>query len=152
MPAQEIAFRRDKVLYWERYFFPDRFGQATVLNAEELRVRWDDKKTLARDAQGNNVTLDATIVAAQDFVPGSIVLHQSASYYLGTGSESLPLELYEVITHDRTPDIKNRHSAFVVGLARYRGDLPEVATFVLAEDSAIILAEDDVPVLMNALI
>ncbi len=127
MPAQEIAFRRDKVLYWAKAT-PDRYGQAQVSPPVEVVVRWDDKITLARDAQGNNRTLDAQIVAAREFLPGSLVLHQTESYYLGTGSDVEPLELYEVITYDKTPDIKNRASAYVVGLARYRGNLPLIVS------------------------
>lgn len=128
MPAQEIAFRRDKVLYWEKYTGPTRHGGAKVIPYVELRVRFDDKASLGRDAQGNNVALDATIIAAQNLLPQSIVLHQTEDYYLGTGSEATPLEFYEVVTMDRTPDIKNRASAYVVGLKKYRGDLPEVVT------------------------
>ncbi len=127
MPSQETAFRRDKVLYWEKGD-PDRFGQATVLPYVELVVRWDDRKTLARDSQGNKVTLDSQIIAAQSMEVGSIVLHSTEAYYVGTGSETDPQELYEVITNDVTPDIKNRFSAYVIGLQRYKGDLPEVGT------------------------
>lgn len=127
MPSQETAFRRDKVLYWEKAT-PDRYGQSKVLAPVEVKVRWDDKRTLARDAQGNTITLDAMIVAAREFKPGSIVLHETLSYYVGTGSDATPLDLYEVITYDKTPDIKNRFSAYVVGLARYRGDLPEIVS------------------------
>lgn len=127
MPAQEIAFRRDRVLYWAKGI-PDRHGISKVLPYAELRVRWDDRKALVRDTQGNNVTADAMIVAAQSMAAGSVVLHQTEDYYLGTGSESRPLELYEVIRDDITPDIKNRASAYVVALARYRGNLPEVVT------------------------
>ena len=126
MPAQEIAFRRDIVLYWEKATGPTRHGTAKVLPYVELVVRFDDKKTLGRDAQGNNVSLDAQIIAAQNLLPQSIVLHQTESYYLGTGSDAAPLELYEVVTMDQTPDIKNRASAYVVGLKRFRGNLPEV--------------------------
>ena len=128
MPAQEIAFRRSKILYWERASVPTRHGTRNVLAYVELRVRWDDEKKLGRDAQGNKISLDAQVVAAQNLLPESIVLHQTEDYYLGTGSEASPLELYEVVTMDQTPDIKNRASAYVVGLQRYRGNLPEVVT------------------------
>ena len=127
MPAQEIAFRRDKILYWEKAT-PDRHGVRKVLPYVELRVRWDDKKTLGRDSQGNKISLDSTVIAAQNLLPQSIVLHQTEEYYVGTGSDLTPLELYEVVTMDQTPDIKNRASAYVVGLQRYRGNLPEVVS------------------------
>lgn len=125
MPDQETAFRNDKVLYWEKST-PDRFGQSKVSAYDELDVRWDDQAKLGRDAQGNKVQLDSTIIAAQRMLVGSIVLHETAAYYVGTGSETDPLELYEVLTENVTPDIKNRASAYVIGLGRYKGDLPEI--------------------------
>lgn len=127
MPSQETAFRRDWILYWEKAT-PDNHGQSKVLPYVELRVRWDDKKTLARDSQGNKVTLDALIIAAQEMSVGSIALHSTAAYYVGTGSETDPQELYEVVTSDVTPDLKKRALAYVIGLQRYKGDLPEIVT------------------------
>lgn len=127
MPHQETAFRRDYVLYWERST-PDRHGQSKVLPYIEVKVRWDDNLTLGRDSQGNPVAYDAQIVAAREFKPGSIVLHQTEDYYVGTGSEALHLELYEVVSYDKTPDIKNRAKAYVVKLKRFRGDFPEVVS------------------------
>ena len=129
MPAQENAFRRDEVVYWEKGT-PDRYGQATVNAPVAVKVRWDDKQTLRRDSQGNDRTLDALIVAKQEMTPGSVVLHETLDYYVGTGSDSDegPLELYEVVTNDKTPDIKNRANAYVIGLQRYKGDLPTVTS------------------------
>lgn len=129
MPAQETAFRNDKVVYWENVSSPDRYGQPRVSLPVQLNVRWDDKKTLGRDAKGNDVQLDATMIANRNLVVGSIVLHETLSYFVGTGSDSDENpEYYEVLTMDATPDLKNRFSAYVVGLGRYRNTLPEIVS------------------------
>lgn len=132
MPDQETAFLNDTVLYWEASSSPDRFGQRgrRVYTFVEVTppngVRIDDKKVLMRDEKGNNVKCDAQMVAGREFVPQSIVLKTTESYYMGTGSDSAPLEFFEVVAHDQVYDIKGRASVHLVGLNRYRGDLPEV--------------------------
>lgn len=129
MPAQENAFRQDRVVYWE-YLRPNSLNEPVCLAPVEVKVRWDDKQVNARTAQGDTVTLDAQIVAKQEMVPRSIVLHESLSFFQGTGSDSDlgPLPLYEVMTNDKTPDIKNRAQAYVIGLQRYKGDLPTIGS------------------------
>lgn len=132
MPPQETAFLNDTVLYWEASTAPDRHGTkgrrvyAPIEVTPPHGVRIDDKKTLMRDAQGNNVKCDAVMTAGREFVPQSIVLKMTESYYLGTGSDSAPLEFFEVVAEDETFDLKGRASVHVVGLNRYRGNLPEV--------------------------
>ena len=132
MPPQETAFLNDTVLYWEASTAPSRHGtkgrllHAPVEVAPPHGVRIDDKKVLMRDAQGNNVKCDAQMVAGREFVPQSIVLKMTEGYYMGTGSDSLPLEFFEVVAHDQVYDLKGRASVHLVGLNRYRGNLPEV--------------------------
>ena len=132
MPSQETAFLNDTVLYWEASSAPDRFGQrgrrvhAPVEVAPPSGVRIDYKKVLMRDAQGNNVKCDAQMVAGREFKVQSIVLKSTESYYMGTGSDAAPLEFFEVVAHDEVWDLKGRKSVHLVGLNRYRGDLPEV--------------------------
>lgn len=134
MPNQETAFLNDTVLYWEASGIPTRHGDpqrkflAPVEVAPPNGVRIDDKDALMRDAQGNNVKVDAKMVAGREFKEKSVVLKMTESYFLGTGSDAGPLELFEVVAHDEVFDLKGRASVHLVGLNRYRGDFPEVAS------------------------
>lgn len=132
MPNQETAFLNDTVLYWEASDAPSRHGtkgrkvHTPVEVAPPNGVRIDDKKVLMRDEKGNNVKCDAQMVTGREFKVQSIVLKSTESYYMGTGSDAAPLEFFEVVAHDQTWDLKGRASVHLVGLNRYRGDLPEV--------------------------
>lgn len=124
MPHQEHAFRRDHVLYWEKSGV-DRYGQASVPSTPlEIRVRFDDKKTALLTDKENSSKIDVVIVAKRAMRLQSIVLHSTLAEYMGTGSGLTSNNFLEVVSVDITPDIKNRASAYVIGLSWYKGELP----------------------------
>lgn len=125
MPAQEIAFRNDKVVYWP-FVRRNRYGEPIIGSAEERTVRFDNKQTLARDPQGNKILLDASMVADREYLIGSIVHNSTIEYFVGTGSGDTPLELFEVVSYGGVDDLKKRATAYLVGLKRYKGVLPEI--------------------------
>lgn len=129
MPQMETAYRMQKAVYWAADGVDD-FGEPRVVsNPVQLDVRWVNKRAKAMDAQGNMVALDATAVVDRAIDPGSKMwLGELADWY-GTGSGSGETdndsELMEVATYDETVDLKGRNVRRMVGLVKYKHDLPE---------------------------
>lgn len=127
MPAPETAYLTQAAVLWpiEGY---DAYGKPKVSDeAVELEVRWETRRTQARDALGNPIMLDAMAIVDRVIAVGSIMaLGELEDWGLvGTGNASETGELMEVVNYMEVPDIKGRFSYREVGLKRWRDTLPE---------------------------
>ena len=127
MPPFETMDRFQTAVLWEATH-PDTFGQPRVAAPVEIQVRWKWREALMRDAQGNPVTVDATVVVAQVVPVGSILLLGELTDWYGTGSGSAEQDnqLMEVVSAPETPSIHNRFMRRTLGLAYYKDALPEL--------------------------
>ena len=117
----------------------DRYGERRVnppvplLQSTMTGVRWLNKRRDVLDSQGNKVSTDAVVIAAREIVVNSLMWLGSLDdladdgYGTGTGTSDGPRsDLYEVISSDVTPDLKNRFTRWEMGLKRYKNRLPPV--------------------------
>jgi hypothetical protein len=104
----------------------DPYGQPKVGCPEEITVRWVSKSRQATDANGNPITLDATVIVVQDVDPGSAMWLGTLEDWYGTGSAGQESGVMEVVTFDKTPDIKNRAIRRELGLRFYKDTLPNM--------------------------
>lgn len=136
MPRPEQSHRREKAVLWPFASF-DQFGERTVGYPQEISVRWVPKQREILDKQGNSISLDAQAVVNEQVPIGSLMWLGELQDWMGssTVSDGEAVPIMEVMSFDRTPDIKNRVSARTLGLMRYRGRLP--STTVLFYDTFI---------------
>lgn len=129
MPFPTQAHRRQKACLWNAVGFNEN-GQPTVGHLVEVRVRWKYTRKEAITADGNPITVDATVIVDRKIKPGSIMWLGSAEQWYGesgssSGSAGSNSELMEVISYHETPDIRNRFRQRSVDLAFYKDTLPD---------------------------
>lgn len=122
MPSLETKDRRQAALLFARTGSDD-YGEPTVAEPIEIRVRWNTKRTEVQDANGSTIALDAVVVVDRVISIGSRMwLGEEADWY-GTGSgtdESQDQEMHVVRTYDEVKDVKARHTRRTVGLSKFR--------------------------------
>lgn len=124
MPAPEAACRLQTAVLWSK-IGDDDYGEPLRDDPEEINVRWVQRRTASLDANGNTISLDATVVVNQEIVVGSLLWLGALSSWTGTGSAGDDTELMIVATYNETPDLKNREIRRMVGLRRFRDSLPD---------------------------
>ena len=120
MPSPETANRHQKAVLWAANGY-DTYADIKVSAAVEILVRWEEKQQEILDAQGNSITIEAIVVVNQDIIVGSI-MSLGAKVDLATP----PVGLNQVVTFDKTPDIKGRKYRRVVSLIRFSDELPTI--------------------------
>lgn len=124
MPTLETDRRNQKaVLYNLDPDSADDYGEPRITYVDELRVRWEDRKTQSRDAQNNVISLDALAVVDRYVKPGSLMWKGSVADLPGTSFAGEADSLMSVVTYEETPDDKGRFKRRVVGLKRYKDTL-----------------------------
>jgi len=103
-------------------FFDDE-GQVTINAAVELDVRWEEGRKETLDPKGNVIAIDATVVVDRDIVVGSIMWEGALA-----DVASPPVDLYQVVTRSKVPNVKGRKFRRTVGLMRYSDSLPTIAS------------------------
>ncbi len=127
MPPPELSGRLQDAVLWESQGRQGHYGEHKVRPPVQILVRWQDGRSEAVDPDGNKIGLDATVVAPDCEIPiGSIMWKGCLADWYGTGSGASELDMMEVRTRSTAPDIKNRFSFRTLGLARFRGELPEL--------------------------
>jgi hypothetical protein len=140
VPSIETADLYQSAVVWGKST-PDDYGQPRVLAPVQLAprtttggVRFLKKRRDTLDSQGNKISYDATLIAAREIVPNSLVwigtLQDLADDGHGTGtgtSDGPDSDIWEVVTADVTPDIKNRFTRWEHTMKRYKDKLPAVA-------------------------
>ena len=125
MPAPELSYLLQTAVLWSAAGIGD-YGQPTISNPTEIRVRWNDVQSEALDPQGNTITVDASAIVNRDVSIGSILWLGTLTNWVGTGSNDQNGKLMQVKTFNSTPDLKNRVARREVGLIRLRDTLPSV--------------------------
>lgn len=125
MPPLELEQRNQDAVVWAFDSF-DSHGQIRVTAPEEIRVRWEWTWNRVSDPKGNNVTIDAEIVADADYPVGSLLWLGTLDDWYGSGSGGANNGLVEVVTFRRIPDDKGRNTRRSLMCRRFRNTLPEV--------------------------
>ncbi len=117
----ESTSRHQKAVLWAANGVDD-YGEPKVDAAVEITVRWEEGLQEAVDPNGNTIAVDAVVVVDQAIVVGSIM-------WLGEKEDlaTPPVDLKQVVSFNKIPDIKGRNFRRTVGLIRYSNELPALA-------------------------
>lgn len=126
MPPPEEAYREQSAVLWRATGTYDRYGQPKLSAAEDVDVRWIQRRTEVQDAQGNTVTLDATVISVEDIPVGSEMWLGRLEDFLGTGSGGPETEIHVVRTGSDSPDVKGRIFRKRYGLTKKSDALGEI--------------------------
>jgi len=135
MPAFEYMDLLQRALLW-RQTGVNYYAEVLVGTPEEIFLRIDDSTSEMLDAQGNKVSLDATVVLGPGcdvkigdlmwFAPDST--YSALEQWNGTGSGAADGDssgnLLQVKMFDSTSDLKNRVIRRLAGLLRFRSGPP----------------------------
>lgn len=123
MPPLEGSERRQKALWWRKVGVTDH-GEPRLEAAEELLVRWENKRDTGADKEGQPIAIDATVSLGQRVYPGDLMWLGTMAEWTGSSSVGDENEIMEVDNYNEIPDIKNRDSEKVAGLVLFKGTLP----------------------------
>lgn len=121
MPPMETSERHQKATLW----MPgpvNRYGELTALTPREIMVRWENKTSQMIDPQGEEVTVDAMVVVAEDLPIGAILWLGALADWPGTGLGKTVGGVSRVIATKNTPDVKGRAFRKVCGVKKYKDD------------------------------
>ena len=124
MPSPEIADLHQKAVLWPAGGI-DAYGE--VLRSSppvEIDVRWVLSREKYQDAQGNTVMLDGYVAVDRKIAIDSILWRGRLANWSGTSPLVNADELMQVRTYEEIPDVKGREVRRLVGVVRYRGELP----------------------------
>lgn len=130
MPPIETAFRRQTAVLWE-LLRVDAYNEPVVDAPVEIACRWKWGTAQQAGPQGTPITVDATVVVAQDVTIGSLMFEGDLNDWLGhsgsgSGSAGDYSSIMEVVSANFTPDLKARNTRRTLGLRYFRDDFPEV--------------------------
>ena len=125
MPTLEEMDRHQDALYWpttgtDQYGQPSHDFSAGAVVC--LKVRWVGKRGLSSDAQGNPITIDATVVSNRALTVGSLMWLGKLTDTPGT-SETPESDLMIIVGHNTTTDVKNRFTRRETLLQRFKNTL-----------------------------
>jgi hypothetical protein len=120
VPDFETMDRGQAAVYWPAAGRGNEFGEPQVGAAEEIRVRWVDRKADVLDPAGNTVSLDAQVVTDFRVPPGSRLWKGELADWYGTGSAADDDEVMVAVTAAEATDLKGRTTRYEVGLKRFR--------------------------------
>lgn len=123
MPPIERSDLRQKAVLWP-FAGVDEDGQPTVGVAEQVRCRWEDKRTETKARNGDTIALDALVVVNRVVAPLSNMWLGDIDDVPGTSFLNEDEGLMQVVTAARVPDIKGRSRRYELGLKRFRDTLP----------------------------
>lgn len=129
MPPLETAFRRQTAVLWE-WLRVDAYNEPVRSAPVEIECRWKWATTMQAGPQGTPISVDATVVVAQDVPIGSLMFEGDLVEWLGhsgtgSGSAGDGTALMEVVTASFTPDLKNRNVRRTLGLRYFRDTVPK---------------------------
>lgn len=119
MPSLGLAGRWQKAVLWNASGYND-YGELKVTSATgtELRVRWEDKKSIIQDPLRGPIEIDAVVYVGQAIAVGSVMWKGQLNDY--TGAE----QKWEVVRYEETPDLRGRDPVRLVYLRRLSAELP----------------------------
>lgn len=118
MPQQEIAFLRQKALYWPFAGY-DTFGEPTYGAPCVIAVAWESKRSEQLDSKGNTIMVDSSAMTAVAIIPDSVMQLLD----INCNPVGSP---HDVKTANTKADIKGRAVARKIGMMR-RMNLPPAA-------------------------
>ena len=124
MPPIERSGRHQKAVLWRKVGQTDD-NVPIVSAADEIDVRWNDRRTETVASDGTPLVLDATVVIGLEDVPDGSILWKGNLENFTNGA--ITTELFRVVTARYTPDVKARNTRRVLGLQRYGKTLPTIA-------------------------
>lgn len=123
MPAPEHSHRTQTALLWA-VIGVDAHNEPVVGLPDEIQVRWENARVQMASADGTVVTVDATAVVGRDVNEGSLMRLGDLEDWNGTGSNDDDNGLMQVVAFSKVPDVKGRNFRRVVGMIRFRDEVP----------------------------
>lgn len=130
MPDQEISHLEQPAVCWHFSMYDGVRGQPIVFPGVDMNVRWKFSRTEMQDPKRNTITVDATVVVAEEVKVDSLMWPGSTDWLVGTAgptdrTSGISQDVYVVKAYYFTPDVKNRAATRTLGLLRYKAKLPE---------------------------
>jgi hypothetical protein len=121
LPAQEVAFIPDTLVYWP-FLRWDRYRNPIVDSPVELPCRWNNTRRVVVDGKGNTIAIDAEIILDQDILVHSLVWRGKLIDWLssGSGAAQVDTSLMIVKMYEPTEDLKGREVFHNAMLMRYK--------------------------------
>lgn len=120
MPSLEQKDRYQQVVVWDASG-TNSHGESVLGYPRQIRVRWRLKRMESTDPNGNTISLDGTMVTAEEMKIGSAVFLGTLDEWYGhsgTGSGLVDSETYRVANYPEGYDLKHRHTRRTCGLQR----------------------------------
>lgn len=124
MPPLETYDLHQDAIYWEK-LGDNRFGEPRLDSPVDLKVRWINARADLMGPEGNNISVDATVITNQDVVIGSIMRQGTIDDYTGTGTALDVDEVYTVAAFAKIPSLNNKYYYRSVGLVKYGSRIPQ---------------------------
>jgi hypothetical protein len=121
VPALEIVNLKQRAVLWATSG-KSRYGEPTVASPVEIRVRWEEGLSESIDDSATPIAVNATVDVDRDVAAGSILRLGKLADLPSPVTDGL----MEVISFDKTPDIKSRVFQRSVTVRRWRSSLPTV--------------------------
>lgn len=122
MPYPEQDYRFQRAVLW-RYIGDDEYGNPVVQEGIDITVRWEDKQIQIIGPNGQPMSLDATVESIKE-IPINSILWKGSTSSISTIDEITGF--MQVVTQDKTPDVKARVFRLTYGLKRYNEEFPEI--------------------------
>jgi len=122
MPPFEDKDLESYAVFWN-YLGKDREGELLLDNACEIPVRWVDKLALSITPQTTVIQYDAIVHVDEsvNIVAQSVIWN---GQYADLDLTSTSMQLYQVSKISYATDLKGRTGNKILGLMRYKGQLP----------------------------
>lgn len=119
MPALEVMDLIHDAVLW-RKTGSDANNVSVFSSAEDVRVRWVNKRREITDPKGNVVATDAQVTTCETLAVGDLLWKGCIDDVAGTGSEPVPEGgLMQIVTRSEAQDVKGRATRREYGLMRY---------------------------------
>lgn len=125
MPRPDNAMMPHRAVLW-RKAGADESGNTVLSAPEEIRLRWNKKRTEALQPDGTRISVDATVRTRVDLVVGDQLwlapdpALDALEQWYGTGSGGHDNEVMEVVGFNWTSDVKGRNVERLSGLNKYQ--------------------------------
>lgn len=120
MPDVTVINLRQKAVLWP---IPgrDRYGQPELGTAQEISCRWEGQTSASISDQGSPHNRSVTVHTAIAVDLGSLMW---LGRLVDLPTSDYEEDLYEVVSFQKTPDIKGKHPKYTLSLQKYRASLP----------------------------
>jgi len=106
---------------WEATGSHDRQGRPIVSDPVEINCRWLESTSEGKAPHSNAISYDAVLLSDREIADESILWEGELCEV-----PSPATNLYKVVGHKYTPDIKGRATRYRFFLAKYGNTLPEI--------------------------